>query len=114
MQSVIDMDQLLVFTKNDKEMAQRIIQAYASTVPQYIQEMQGAVSTNDPQTIRATCHKLIGAAKSVRAPQVVESVEHLRQQVIDQKLSEIPRSLAAIHAKLQAVVDYAKENNLVE
>ena len=77
MDSLIDMDTLLVFTKDNKEMAIKIVQAYVSAIPSYIQEAEDAVATKDPTIIRAMCHKLMGAAKSVKVLLVIESIEHL-------------------------------------
>ncbi len=110
MNTIIDMEELLRFCRNNKEMAAKIIQAYVSTIPLYIQEAQDAATSNDPQIIRAMCHKLSGAARSVRAPQVTASIEQLRELVIDHKFNEIPTALSSVCNNLNAVVEYAEQN----
>lgn len=79
------MDALIEFVKDDREMAQEIVQTFYSENKHKLQQLRKAQDKNDIENIQIIAHKLLPVMKMIQADELVMLLLQIEQGQIEEK-----------------------------
>ena len=104
--SPINYPALLQYCRGNQQLAAKLLAAFLQGREPYLAEIEQALLGRDADEIRAVCHKIKGAAVTLRADRLVSLVAQIRQYVIDDKMDEAQGCLPSLKIMFAEIEEF--------
>jgi len=104
----INVAQALGQLDGDRELLAEVIDIFVETIPELMDELQSAISSNDAVKLQGAAHSLKGAASNICAEHVRFTAQQLEVMGQQSDFKEVEVVMAALQGHVSALVTFAK------
>ncbi len=104
----INVAQALGQLDGDRELLSEVIDIFVETIPELMDDLQSAISSNDAEQLQGVAHSLKGAASNICAEPVRFAAQQLEEMGQLGDFNEVETIMATLQDHVSALVTFAE------
>lgn len=101
---VIDINALSAMLFNDAQKVQLVINALIQRIPEWQIEVENYMQTNNLEETRKLCHRIRGAAGSIKAEKLADSATNLGEIIKNNQLDKVQTGFTDLNTCLAEIL----------